>query len=122
VRALYDAVPWLPERREPEIAAVLAESLSVGAWEQDRLVGFARAISDHHFHAYIDDVVVHPDHRRQGLATNLVDRLVAALRDVDAISLFCAEEHVPLYERLGFKLWKSQRVLHLVPDMRRSAE
>jgi ribosomal protein S18 acetylase RimI-like enzyme len=112
VRALYDTVPWWPERKEAEIAAVLAEELAVGAWSDDRLVGFAPAISDPRFHAYVDDVVVHPDHQRHGLGGRLVRRLVEGLTEVNEISLFCAEEHMAFYESLGFRRWASQRVMH----------
>jgi ribosomal protein S18 acetylase RimI-like enzyme len=113
VRALYDTVRWWPERSGADIATVLAGSLAVGAWLDGRLVGFARAISDGRFHAYVDDVVVHPDHRRRGVGGRLVSRLVAALSDVDEVTLFSGVENVSFYENLGFGLWEKQRVLQL---------
>ncbi|MCB0100322.1 MAG: hypothetical protein KDE46_31545, partial [Caldilineaceae bacterium] len=60
VRQLYDAVDWWPDRTVEQIGAVLAQDAAVGAWDADRLVGFARALSDGRFHAYVEDVMVHP--------------------------------------------------------------
>src|SRR5206468_3628669 len=49
------------------------------AYDGDRLVGVARAITDGEYHALIYDVAVHPGYQRQGLGKrimrNLLDRL-----------------------------------------------
>jgi len=47
VCALYTSVGWWPERTEEQIATVLSQDIAVCAWDPDRLVGFARSISDH---------------------------------------------------------------------------
>ena len=60
VRALYGSVNWWPERTVARIALLLAGDGAIGAWDGEHLVGFARSISDRCFHAYIEDVVVHP--------------------------------------------------------------
>lgn len=112
VRALYDAVTWWPERHLDAIAAVLATGPAIGAWEGDRLVGFARAVSDGRLRAYIENVVVHPDCRHVGIASALLDRLLVALGPIETISLFCEPELVDLYDRLGFKARRSQVVMH----------
>lgn len=65
------------------------------------------------FHAYIDDVVVHPDYRRRGIGKNFVLGLVAALTDVHEVTFFAGAENVPFYVGLGYKLRESQRVLHV---------
>jgi ribosomal protein S18 acetylase RimI-like enzyme len=78
VRELYVTVGWWPERQEQEIAYVLDADLAVGAWDGDRLVGFARAVSDGRFHAYIDDVLVYPDYQREGLGSLLLTELLAS--------------------------------------------
>ncbi|MEZ4661815.1 MAG: GNAT family N-acetyltransferase [Caldilineaceae bacterium] len=112
VRQLYDAVDWWPDRAIEQIEAVLEQDVAVGAWDGERLVGFARALSDGHFHAYVEDVMVHPDYRRRGIADRMLQRLLEALAHIDTISLFCKNDLIPLYERRGFVAFEKQKVLH----------
>jgi ribosomal protein S18 acetylase RimI-like enzyme len=111
VVALNAEIGWLSERTEADYATAVARCPSVGAWDEARLIGFARAITDGSTHAYIDDVMVHPAHRRGGLALALLDALWASLADVRTVTLFCDEDLVPLYERAGFER-TSQVILH----------
>jgi ribosomal protein S18 acetylase RimI-like enzyme len=48
---------------------------TVGAFEGDRLVGFASALCDEAFNGYIGTVCVHPAHRGQGTGTELVNQI-----------------------------------------------
>lgn len=112
VRSLYDAVHWWPDRRLDDIAAILAANPAIGAWEGGQLVGFARAVTNGRLRAYTEDVAVHPDYRRNGIATALLERLLDALGPIETISLFCEPELVDLYARLGFKARRSQVVMH----------
>lgn len=112
VRQLYDAVDWWPDRTIKQIEAVLEHDVAVGAWDGDRLVGFARALSDGHFRAYIEDVMVHPDYRRRGIADRMLQRLLEALAHIDTISLFCHSDLIPLYAQRGFVAFEKQKVLH----------
>ena len=54
--------------------------------------------------AYIMNMYVRPEHRRRGIATGLLDRLVddARQKGVTAISLEATEMGRPLYEKYGF--------------------
>ena len=110
VVALNLAVGWWPERSDDRVAASLTP-LAVGAWAGDQLVGFARAVSDGFFRAYVEDVMVHPDHRRRGVAAAMLERLLERLADIDVVSLFCADELTSVYARSGFKATR-QIVLH----------
>ncbi|GHO98217.1 N-acetyltransferase [Reticulibacter mediterranei] len=112
VRKLYDAVGWWPEREEQEIAAVLSGDLAIGAWDGERLIGFARVISDHRLHAYIDDVMVHPDYQRQGVGRQMLTKLLAALQHIETITLFCQPELREFYRQSGFRAFPSQVVMH----------
>lgn len=111
LRRLYDQEGWWPERAGRQIAGMLAEGESIAAWYGDHLVGFARAISDGRFRAYIEDVIVHRDFHRSGIGTELVDRLLSSLRDVHMISLFCDPALIPFYEARGFQT-SSQVTMH----------
>ena len=54
---------------------VLTRSLvHVGAFADDRLVGFVNVAWDGDVHAFLLDTSVHPDFQRQGIATSLVRR------------------------------------------------
>lgn len=68
-----------------------------------QVVGFVTAISDGVLNAFIPLLEVIPTHRHQGIATELVGRLVAQLGDLYAIDLHCEADVVPFYESLGMK-------------------
>ena len=112
VRRLYDGEGWWPSRSVAEIDAVLAASPAVGAWHAGELVGFARAVIDTHLRAYLEDVVVDRAHRRHGVATEMLERLLIELGATHLVSLFSSAELAPLYRRIGFRPTR-QVVMHL---------
>lgn len=113
LRRLYDHVGWWPDRDLVSIAEVLDQGLAVGAWGGDRLIGFARAVHDTKFRAFIEDVVVYASYRHRGVASRLLLCLLDDLSHIETISLFCDPAIANLYEALGFqRLSRSQTVLH----------
>lgn len=112
VRTLYDLVNWWPHRQLDAITQMLERDLVIGVWDSDLLIGFARAVTDGYFRAYIEDVVIHPLYRRQGLATQMLIQFIDALDHIETISLFCTPELTRLYEQLDFKAHRSQVVMH----------
>jgi GNAT superfamily N-acetyltransferase len=70
----------------------------------DRLVGFARALTDDVYRAVVFDVVVEPGHRERGLGRMLLDAVVShpRLADVESLDLVCQPDLVPFYRRWGF--------------------
>lgn len=111
VRQLYDHAAWWPNRRAEEIARVLEAGPAAGAWDGERLVGFARIVTDGIFHAYVEDVVVHDEYRRRGLGNALITRLLEEIREIETVSLFCTEHLVPFYGGHAFKPTR-QVVMH----------
>lgn len=71
-----------------------------------RLIGFARATSDHAFNATIWDVVVDPKFQSRGLGKAMMKYAIAQLRsaDISNITLFADPQVVKFYQRLGFIL------------------
>ena len=74
-----------------------------GAWEGDRLVGFARVITDGIYQALIDDVVVKESKRGTGIGSELMRQLVERLTEVEEVFLHCGEQVVSFYERHRFE-------------------
>lgn len=106
VLRLYAGPGWWEPGDDPgTIPKLLAGSFRVAAaFDGGRLVGMARAVSDGASDAYIQDVVVEPDRRGQGIGSELVRMLVAELRKagVSWIGLVGAPGTERFYRKLGF--------------------
>ncbi|KAF8056840.1 TAP1 [Scenedesmus sp. PABB004] len=76
-----------------------------GGAEGERLIGLARATSDHAFNATIWDVLVHPEFQGQGLGRALVEHMVRGLlrADITNVTLFADTKVVDFYKGLGFE-------------------
>ena len=72
--------------------------------ETDELVGFARAITDGIYRAFIFDVIVNEGGRKQGLGSILMRCLLdhPLLQKVERIELYCPERLISYYEQFGF--------------------
>lgn len=73
----------------------------VWALDGDRAVGYVNAISDGVLTAFIPWLEVLPGHRRQGIGSELVRRVVAQLDGMYSIDLCCDPGLVAFYEKLG---------------------
>ncbi|KAM1386891.1 hypothetical protein TB1_032428 [Malus domestica] len=116
LQAPCDKVGW-PRRPLSKLAASLKNSYLVATlhsvWkspgtqgnDQKKLIGMARATSDHAFNATIWDVLVDPSYQGPGLGKALVEKIIRALlqRDIGSISLFADSQVVEFYQNLGFE-------------------
>ena len=71
------------------------------AMDGPRLVGAARALIDHEYHATVYDVVVHPEYQRRGLGSRLMGEMLALL-PVWRVLLVADGDAKRFYQRLGF--------------------
>jgi GNAT superfamily N-acetyltransferase len=74
---LYEAHGWTHAGDPPRLrTAIECSSYAVVALEEDRVVGFARAMSDEAFAVYIADILVAPDVQRQGIGRSLTEAIL----------------------------------------------
>ncbi len=72
ILALYRAHGWIHATDPSRLrTAIACSSACFVALEDDRVVGFARALSDEAFAVYIADILVRPDVQRQGIGSAL---------------------------------------------------
>jgi GNAT superfamily N-acetyltransferase len=102
VAGLFAEAGWWPARTPPIIAAMLDGSVAVGAWRNDQLIGFARAVSDGVTRAYVEDVVVTQTERRAAVGGRLLEALLEELAHIPVVSLFCTADLVGFYDLHGF--------------------
>lgn len=86
--ALYDAVGWTAYTAQPDRlnAAVRGSTWVQTLWEGDALVGLVRVVSDDASIAWLQDILVHPDHQRGGLGRALMQ---AALTRFSHVTRMC---------------------------------
>ncbi len=105
-KALYETTNWGPSDRPTEFyeAALAGSWTCVGVYSRDQLVGFGRVISDGKLHAFITEMIVHPNHQRQGIGKEILNTLLeyCQLNGVSDIQLFSAVGKAEFYRAQGF--------------------
>ena len=105
---LCDLVGWARRPLRKVKKALQHSFLVVSMWEvngsRKRLIGFARATSDHVFNATIWDVVIHPRFQNRGFGKALMQYMIKKLRsqEISNVTLFADPQVVEFYRRLGF--------------------
>ena len=70
---MYQDAGWSLYIREPEVLwAALQQSHMITAWQQERLVGLVRGITDQQTILYIQDLLVLKEFQRQGIGQTLL--------------------------------------------------
>ena len=104
---LYKAEWWTHTRTIEQVRELVRWSdVVIGLCDDgdDRLVAFARVLTDRVFRAFVFDVIVAADQRGRGLGRRLMREVLAhpAVCDVQLVELYCRPELVAFYASLGF--------------------
>ena len=80
--------------------------LTVSAYDEEKLVGFGRVVTDFVLHAMIFDMIILPAYQGQGIGTMVLEKLVKRCKDhgIRDIQLFCAKGKRGFYEKNGFEV------------------
>lgn len=114
---------WAKNRRIEDLETAIAFSCPVlSLWNQECLVGFARATSDGIYRAAIWDVVIHPDYRGQRLGQQLIETLLAHPRmcNVERVYLTTTYQQA-FYEKMGFETNATTTMVRCLPEAEPSA-
>lgn len=81
--------------------------ITISAWDDDKLIGIARALTDYSYCCYLSDLAVDLNYQHQGIGKALVQKLQEVLGDETSLVLLSAPGAVDFYPRIGFE--KSER-------------
>ena len=108
----------LGERRpleDPECLQGMVENsnLMVTAWDNEKLVGIARSLTDFHFACYLSDLAVHEKYQKTGIGKKLQMITQEQLGKKCSLILIAAPAANSYYEQIGFtnnqRCWELRR-------------
>jgi N-acetylglutamate synthase-like GNAT family acetyltransferase len=106
VRDMLKDVFWsIGIKKDEIIQGAKNSALLVGVFNSGKQIAFARVISDKTRFAYIMDVVVHKDYRKQGIGQLMIKDILnhPELKDVYQWLLKTMDAH-GVYNKVGFKI------------------
>ena len=105
VEELFLSVNWKSGKYPERVYKALMNSETViTAWDDDKLVGLARAIDDSEMVAFLHYILVRPDYQGKGIASVMVNTIKEKYKDYAYIDVMPEEsKNAVFYNQLGFK-------------------
>jgi aralkylamine N-acetyltransferase len=111
VSMIFEAANW-GKRPSRDIQKAFANSTaSIYAYDEIRLVGFGRLVSDGVYYGSLYDIIVHPEYQKRGIGTMIVDKLISYCSSLLFLTLTATPGKSTFYEKLGFKKQNSGMLL-----------
>ena len=86
------------------IAQMYAHSnLVVSAWDEDKLVGIARSLSDFCYCCYLSDLAVREEYKKQGIGKKLIALTKEKIGDQTMLLLLSSPAAMDYYPKLNFE-------------------
>ncbi len=106
---LRESVEWLPYSKEQTQKALDNSLYTVIAVDENQTIGMGRLIGDGVCYM-IADIVVHPNHQRQGVGNKIVNMIIEYVDKTtpiggrSSIQLIAVKGKETFYEKMGFKI------------------
>ena len=104
--ALYSSVGWTNYTNNPSMLeeAVKASLWHLAVYDEEDLVAYIRLVGDGHSVLLVQDLLVRPDHQRQGIGKKLLEDALATFPHVYQRLLVTerSEKNLAFYQSLGF--------------------
>jgi ribosomal protein S18 acetylase RimI-like enzyme len=75
----------------------------ISAWDDKKMIGIARAITDYSYCCYLSDLAVDQEYQNQGIGKQLVNKLQIILGEEPSLVLLSSPGAIEFYPRIGFE-------------------
>ncbi|MED3981337.1 GNAT family N-acetyltransferase [Priestia megaterium] len=117
MKEIYHSVGW-ENHNEEKIKKVFQSSNVVAiAYDEDNIAGFGRALSDGVFNAAIYDVVIDEKYQNKGIGQQIIESLLAQLKDISCVHLVSTAGNEEFYRKAGFRKMKTGMARYLNPHL-----
>lgn len=104
--ALYSSVGWTNYTNNPTMIeqAVKTSLWQLAVYDEKEFVAYIRLVGDGHSVIFVQDLLVRPDHQRQGIGRKLLEEALATFPNVYQRLLVTerSEKNLAFYQSLGF--------------------
>ncbi|WP_462411668.1 GNAT family N-acetyltransferase [Neobacillus sp. Marseille-QA0830] len=76
--------------------------ITLTAWDNDKLVGVARAVTDFSYCCYLSDLAVDCDYQKRGIGKELVRKLKEQIGEEVTLLLLASPVAMEYYPKIGF--------------------
>ena len=87
-------------------------SILVTAWDGEKLVGAARALTDYGYCCYLSDLAVDKEYQNEGIGHDLVNKVLDIIGDESNLILLSSPESMDYYPKIGFEKAGNAWIIH----------
>lgn len=93
-----------PTKDQSRIAGMYVHSnLIVTAWDEEKLVGIARSLTDFCYSCYLSDLAVRKEYQKQGIGKKLISVTKEKIGERTMLLLLSAPTAMEYYPKVGFE-------------------
>lgn len=101
--AIYEANHWSSAKKPDKLYQALINSPTlVSAWEGDKLIGIANALTDGFLVVYYPHMLVHPEYQGKGIGKMMMEAFQEIYADFHQQILVADGKAIHFYEQCGF--------------------
>jgi predicted GNAT family N-acyltransferase len=94
---------WANNRKRETTIKAIENSLCIGIYLKEEMVGFARIVTDYATMYWLCDVIIDTQYRKNGLGTKLIE-IITKMKELDGMfGILATSDAHGLYEKYGFK-------------------
>lgn len=101
---LFNQAGWSDKTSDLDRLQLMVENsqIVVTAWDEGKMIGFARCVTDYVFNGQINNIIVDQEYRGRGIGKELVYKILTDSKKVTYI-LRGDPDNIDFYKQIGFK-------------------
>ncbi|HEX3046394.1 MAG TPA: GNAT family N-acetyltransferase [Bacillota bacterium] len=103
VRELLSKSYWASQRSQETIEKSIRNSICIGVYDHDNLIGFARMVTDQATMYWLCDVIIEEAYRGKGLGKKLMECITEMEELKGMFGILATRDAHGLYEKYGFQ-------------------
>lgn len=94
---------WANQRGKEKIKESIKNSVCVGIYDPEKMIGFARIVTDHATMYWLCDVIIDEAYRGNGLGKKLIEFITGMEESKGLTGILATRDAHGLYEKYGFQ-------------------